>query len=167
MDHLKKHFPLTTKEGTTLDYLSYRITQSSAFISLDQTPYILSFARAYFKIIKFTKTDTPFRTDRQVEEEIINDSVCDPVELRTLVERYGEFQSNYGTVLHCSVNSRPYCSYPMASLGHFINILCLLGYLFMHKVMCYLHSHPNKPLIFPKQHASSTRSLRIHRSANE
>ena len=150
VNHLKQYFPLTTKEVPTLDYLSYRIIQSSAFISLDQTPCILSFTRAYFKIIKSTKTDIPFLTDRHVEDEIANASVCDLVELNALVVRYGEFQSNYGTVLHCSDNSRPDFSYSMAHLGHFINIHCLLGCLLMHKVMCYLHSHPNKPLIFPK-----------------
>ena len=70
-------------------------------------------------------------------------------------------------MLHFSVKSRPDCSHSMAWLGHFINVSCLLGCLLVHKVICYLQSHPNKPLMLTKQTTSSNRTLCIHLSANK
>ena len=105
---------------------------------------------------------TSFRTDRIVEDEIANAISCGSAELENLVEQCGDFQSNYGTVLHCSVKSRLDFSYSMARLGHFISVPCLLGHLLMHKVMCYVHSHPKKPLIFTKQNPSPHQLLRFH-----
>ena len=71
-------------------------------------------------------------------------------DLDDLNNKYGEFQTNYGTILNCSVNNRLDVSCTMAKLGHFITMLCCLGCLLLHKTMFYLKSHPNKPLKFPK-----------------
>ena len=46
--HPRKFFPLTTKEGPVIDYLNYRIIQSTNHISHDQTPRIKSFTDSYF-----------------------------------------------------------------------------------------------------------------------
>ena len=54
----------------------------------------------------------------------------------------------------------------MAKLSHFITVLCSLGNLLLHKIMCYSKSHANKSLIFPKQDLSSERKLSIRYSAN-
>ena len=89
-----------------LDYLSHRIAQPSSFITLYQTPCTPSLTKACFKIIKHAKIGTPFRIDRQVEDDISNSAACGSAKLEKLVEEHGAFQSNYGTVFHCSVSSR-------------------------------------------------------------
>ena len=90
-DHLNKCFPLTTKEGSTLDNLNHKIAQSSSFITLDQTLYMISFTKACLKFIKNVKTDTPFLTIRQVEDGIDNATAYGSIELEKLVAQYGEF----------------------------------------------------------------------------
>ena len=41
VDHIQQCFPLTTKTGNSLDYLNYRITQCSSFMTINQTPFIM------------------------------------------------------------------------------------------------------------------------------
>ena len=56
--------------------------------------------------------------------------------------------------------------YSIARLGDFQTVLCDLSYLLMHKLMCYLNTYPNKPLIFQKSPSSVERKIRVHWSAN-
>ena len=84
INHLKQYFPLTTKEGSEIEYSNYRITQSSSYVALDQTTCILPFTTSCFNKIKHTSTNTPFRTDRQVEDEIKNATPCSPSDLDRL-----------------------------------------------------------------------------------
>ena len=102
------------------------------------------FATSYFTNVKNAATNTQFHTDRQAEDEISNAVPFSPSELAQIDRKYGEFQSNYGTILHCSVNIHLDTSYSMDRLGHFMTITCSLGCLIAHKLMCYLKSHPNK-----------------------
>lgn len=115
----------------------------------------------------FRSTDTPFRTDRSVETDIANATPCIQSILDELNLLHGEFQSTYGTVLKSSVNIHLDVSYCMIRLGHFITIPCKLGHVLMHKLMCYLKTHMNKLLIFPKNASFSNRKIRLHWSSNE
>ena len=133
INHLKQYFPITTKEGATLQYLNYRITQSSSFIAMDQTPCILDITNSYFANRKHTKTDTPFRTDRKVEDEIANSQPCTQSDLDSFIKSFGEFSSTHGSILNCSVNSRLDVSHAMSRLGHFITIPCHLGFYYLTK----------------------------------
>ena len=143
------------------------VTQHSSFITLDETTCIMPFTTSYFNNIKNSSTDTPFRIDHQVEDDIANVALCRPSDLDHLNAKYGEFQSNYGAILHYLVNIRLDVSYSMARLGYFITTPCSLEHLLLHKIMCYLKSHPNKPLMFPKQVTLSDRRLRIHWSVKK
>ena len=63
--------------------------------------------------------------------------------------------------------SRPGVSYSVARLGYFLAVLCALGHALLHKLMCCAHTHPNKPLIFPKNPDKKERILRAHWSPNK
>ena len=54
---------------------------------------------------------------------------------------------NYGATQHFAISSRFHLSYCMAILGYFITVQCMLGCKLLHKIMCYLHNHMNKPII--------------------
>ena len=111
----------------------------------------MSSTASYFNNIKYTAADTLFHTDRHVEDDIDNAASCSPYDLESLNNTHGEFKSNYGTILCFSVNGRLDVSYSMARLVHFITMPCRVGYLLLHKIMCYLKSHPNKLLALPKK----------------
>ena len=55
----------------------------------------------------------------------------------------------------------------MIRIGHFIAILFRLGYVLLHKLMHYLKTCMNKPLIFPKNEYSSNIKIILHWHANK
>ena len=133
LDHLRGCFPLTTKDGPMLECLNHRITQSSSFNTINQTPHILAFTKSHFAKNKHAKTDTAFRADRMVEDKIANAQPYAQSELGSLNTTFGEFQSTHGTILNCSVNCRLDIACAMARLGHFIAMPCHLGFLLTHE----------------------------------
>ena len=46
-------------------------------------------------------------------------------------------------------------------------VLFELGRVLMHKLMCYLSTHPRTPLIFQKIISSEERKIRVHWSENQ
>ena len=61
--HLSAAFKITIQEGTQLNFLNFRIIQSPAGISIDQTAHILDKVKKYTS--SFSKIiNTPLRTDR-------------------------------------------------------------------------------------------------------
>lgn len=167
--HMQKYFSITTQHGDKLDYLNYRITQSATHITMDQTQHIMKMTKEYFSKSKipFKKSDIPFRTDRTVEDDIANALPCSQEEVNKLDSQYGEYSSTYGSYNHVSMSSRPDISYSTARLGYFLTVPCPLGYALLHKGICYLHTHPNKPLMFPKKPKQKERVVRVHWSANK
>ena len=111
----------------------------------------MPFTASYSKNIKHTAADALFHTDRHIEDDIDNAAPFSPYDLESLNNTHGEFKSNYGTILCFSVNGRLDVSYSMARLVHFITMPCRAGCLLLHKIMCYLKSHPNKLLTLPKK----------------
>ena len=158
--HDQKYYPLATKEGPIIENVNFRIMQSKNHISFDQTP-------CYFLNATYLSACTPLRIDCQVENDIVDTTQCIQSKLDELNVTCGEFQSNYGTILNSSVNSRLEVSYSMIRIGHFIAILFRLGYVLLHKVMHYLKTHMNKPLIFPKNESSSNIKIILHWHANK
>lgn len=167
--HFKEFFDITAKYGNNLAYLNYRITQSDAHVALDQTEHISKMTAAYFQKSKvpFKHTGIPFRADRNAEDEIANVRPCTQREKDALDDQYGEHSSACGSINHVPMCSRPDASYSTARLGYFLTVPCSLGCSLLHKEMCYFHSHPNKPLIFPKQPKRSERVLRVQWAANK
>ena len=59
-----------------LKYLNYYITQSETFATINQNEYAFKMTKKYFSRAPFTKTDIPFRIDRNVEDKIANAQPC-------------------------------------------------------------------------------------------
>ena len=165
--HLRKYFPITTKHGKVLEYLNYCIIQSDSHVTVDQIDHIIKMTTAYFSKAPFKKKDIPFHTDRTVEDGISNAQSCVPTAMKALDDKHGECSSTHGSINHVSMCSRPDMSYSTTRLGCFLTVPCALGCALFHKSMCYLQSHPNKPLIFLKNRKISERVLRAHWSANK
>ena len=136
---------------------------------MDQTQHIIKMTKEYFhkSAIPFRKTDIPFRTDRTVEDEIANALQCSQEDVNKLDAEYGMHSSAYGACNHVSMCSQPDASYSTARLGYFLAAPCPLGYTLLHKGMCYLHTHPNKPLIFLRKPKQKERVLQVHWSTNK
>ena len=65
------------------------------------------------------------------------------------------------------MSSRPDLSCSMARLGYFITVPYQLGCIILHTVFCYLHSHPNKTLLFQKSPTDANRLMRVNWSENK
>ena len=113
INHLKRFFPIATKEGSVLSYLNYRITQSSAHVTLDQSDHMSKITTKHFSKAPYTKTDIPFRNDREVENDIANSQLCDSTALSSLMYMHGDYSSNYGAMKHVTIISRFDASYSM------------------------------------------------------
>ena len=66
INHSKKIFPITTKEGSGFTYLNYRITQSSSHATIDQTDHMRKITLKYFETAPSTKKSMIFWTDKKV-----------------------------------------------------------------------------------------------------
>ena len=96
---------------------------------MEQTYHILKMKLAYFKNIKYLSTNTPFRTYRKVESEIINTTLSPPEKQSILQSKYGDVSSNFGASLRTIVWIRLDIGHSMTRLGCFQKVLCDLGYL--------------------------------------
>ena len=75
---------------------------------------------------------------------------------------HGDYSSTHGSNSHIAASSRRDLSYSACRLGCFLTVLCKLGCILMCKVMCYLHIHLNKSLIFTKSLSEEQRKLKVH-----
>ena len=114
--------------------------QSNNYVSIKQTYCAMKTIKAYFNNhskLKPTKTNAPFRTDREVENETSNAQPYTKEEEDHLIEENGEYGSACGSNQHIAVNSRPDLSYTIHRLGYFSMIPFQLGHMLTHKTMCY------------------------------
>ena len=138
-----------------------KVIQSSDGISFDQTEHILQMLEPHFpRSSSFTRTDTPFRTDRGYEQELMDFTPASHSELKLLEKEYGgSFATLYGQLLHVATISRPDISYALMRLGRFQPGPCRLGFEGLRKVFRFLASHPNIPIMYKKHSNSKSSSL--------
>ena len=149
---IEKSYDITMQEGLILKYLNLQIIQSDAGISIDQTQHIIRMLKPHYpKGSTFTKTNIPFRTDRDYEKELMDAIPATPPELRLLETEYkGSYATLYGQLLHVATVSRPQISYALLSLGKFQSGPCRLGFDGLKRIFRYLATHPNIPIMYPK-----------------
>ena len=100
----------------------------------------------------FTRTDTPFRTDKSYEAERLDAIPATPAELKSLEKEYGSsFATLYGQLLHVATITRPDISYAMMRLGRFQSGPCKLGFEGLRRIFRFLVSHPNIPIMYTKK----------------
>ena len=75
---------MTTKEGSVLSHLNYRITQSSSHVALDQSDHMSKVTNKHLIKAPRAKTDIYFRTEREVENDIANTQPCHSTALSSL-----------------------------------------------------------------------------------
>ena len=110
-----KYFTYTTRTGTELSFLNYRIIQSEWGISIDQTTHIRQNILAkYFpdKTMKVPFQSSPFPLDNGVEMKIFEATDLSDKELSELAKIHrGGYSTWAGALLHIAVKSRPDLSY--------------------------------------------------------
>ena len=80
----------------------------------------------------------------------------------------GAYPHTYGQVLHIGMSSCSDICYALSRLGYFQIVTCKLGFESIRRVLRYLYSHTNKPLVFPKNiKRSSTMTIRAYWSKKE
>ena len=149
---IEKSYDITIQDGAILKYLNLQIIQSDAGISIDQTQHILKMLEPHYpKSSKFTKTDIPFRTDKEYETEMMDAIPASPSELALLEKEYkGSYSTLYGQLLHVATVSRPQISYALLRLGKFQSGPCKTGFDGLKRIFRYLATHPNIPIMYPK-----------------
>ena len=159
--NLSKAFKITSQEGPVLKYLNFRIVQSQHGISIDQTDHILEMVEPHYpRSSHFSKVDSPFRTDRSYEHELNTSIPASKDELKLLETQYGgSYLKLYGQLLHVSTMSRPQISNALLRLGKFQSGPCKLGFDGLKRIFKYLASHPNIPIMYPKNPSQESKKL--------
>jgi len=165
-DKLHSAFGVTSQNGDVIHYLNYRIIQSAHGISIDQNKFILDIVHQYIPAnSKCPKIDTPLRTDRQFDNEVLESTPASPKELKQLIVEFkAEYRTIFGQLCHIMKASRPDLSNAINRLGVFQCAPNRLAYMSIYRVLQYLFNHPNVPLIYPKQNFSSDTALTVHSS---
>ena len=168
-DTIATQFKIKVVNEQCFKYLNWRIIQSKAAISADQSGHINSLVEEYFSKQRPRSCHIPFRTDSEVDDEIFAAHMCSDEDLVHLEQEYGaSYAHTYGQLLHVAQSSRPDLSYPLCRLGYFQTVLCSLGFQSLRRVLRYLATHPNKPLIFPKKiKPNGSTNIRVYWSCKE
>lgn len=166
---LQQAFGTTTQTGTVLSYLNYRIIQSTHAISVDQTDFIQSIVNQYIPATtKSTKIDTPLRTDRNFDNEIKNSIPATEQELKQLcIEYKSDFRTIFGQLCHIMKASRPDIANAINRLGVFQAAPNRLAFKSVYRILQYLKTHPNVPLVYPKQPFTSSTTFRVYSSSGD
>jgi len=108
-DKLHSAFGVTSQNGSIIYYLNYRIIQSHSAISIDQTQFILDIVHKCIpKNSKCPRIDTPLRTDRQFDSEILHCLPASASDLKELSIQYkGDYRTIFGQICHIMKASRP------------------------------------------------------------
>jgi len=163
---LQAAFGTTTQTGHTLHYLNYRIIQSPHAISIDQTDFIISILDLYLpRNAKCPRIDTPLRTDKQFDLEVLQSIPALPSELEQLsLEFKGDFRTIFGQICHIMKASRPDLANAVNRLGVFQVAPNRLAFTCVRRVLQYLKTHPNVPLVYPRTPFSLDTTLVVHSS---
>ena len=167
LNKLRAAFGTTTQSGSIIRYLNYRIIQSVHAISIDQTEFIQGLLPEYFPPnSKVAKTNTPLRSDKQFNEEIISSIPASPNELKRLALQYkGDYRTIFGKICHVMKASRPDLSNAVNRLGVFQSAPNELAFKSIYKTLQYLHTHPNVPLVFPRENFQAESIFQCHSTA--
>ena len=165
-DQLQSAFGTTTQTGSILSYLNYQIIQSSTAISVDQTEFVLSIVNQYISLnTKSPRIDTPLRTHKEFDLEIRDTIPVSPAELKALIVEYKvDFRTIFGQICHTMKASRPHLANVVNRLGVFQAGPNRLAYKCIYRVLHYLNTHPNVPLVYPKQMFTDNTTLKVYSS---
>ena len=140
--HLNRFMLLTQKEDEKLKCLNFRIIQSKNHTSINQTYYVMNMTDFHFNKVKHLSTDNLFRNDHKVDSKIANTTPNAPEIQFMLYDKHCDSSSKFGDALHAMVWTKLDRGFSIKGLGCFQTVLCELGYFLMHKLMCYLNTHP-------------------------
>ena len=168
-EKLNTAFGVTSQKDNIIYYLNYRIIQSQYAISIDQTQFIIDIVRNYIPAnSKCPRVDTPLRTDRQFDLEILESVPATPSELKQLAIQYkGEYRTIFGQLCHIMKASRPDLSNAINRLGIFQVAPNKLAFQSIYRVLQYLHTHPNVPLVYPRQAFNASSCLQVYSSKGD
>ena len=167
LSYLRRHFGITTKTGSRLDYLNLRIIQSSAGISYDQTEHIQDEILPIFfppdSTERLKPVHTPFRTDSAYERELAEALPAQaPGQLQRLEQRYkGSYPRIMGMIMHVFVWSRNDLGYALSRLSKFIQTPSEPSFAGLWRALRYLATHTHRPCLFPRQTIDGYHTIRL------
>ena len=168
-DLLNTAFGVTYQDSSVIKYLNYNIIQSEFGISLDQTEFISGILDEYIpKNMKVPKTDTPLRTDKQFGIEVADSTPADVAELKRLrTEFRGDFRTIFGKLCHIMKASRPDLSNAINRLGVFQVSPNRLAFQCLYRILYYLKTHINVPLMYPPTPFTESSSFTCYSSRGD
>ena len=168
-EYLEKYFEIKTNTGNVLHFLNMRITVGKQGISLDQTEAIITFCRQYWGLPeKLKSVKTPFRTDSELEKELLEDLPANPMELKRLEKEYGgSYRSIYGSLLYFSNHTRMDIAYAMCRWGKYLAAPTAAAFAGLRRICRYLAIHPHRPIFFPCLPITGNNLMAFHWSPKE
>ena len=150
-----KYFTYTTRTGTELSFLNYRIIQSEWGNSIDQTtPICQNILAKYFpdKTMKVPFQSSPFPLDNGVEMKIFEANYLSDKELSELAKIHrGGYSTWAGALLHIADKSRPGLSYVAMRLTGYNSNPRRPCFTILQQTMAYLYHHPHIPIMYSRK----------------
>ena len=151
---LRDYFTITTTDADVINFLNYRIIQSSHGISIDQTDHIhKNVLNAYFpdKTMKIPHQTSPFPLDPKFENVLFHALPLTNAMLQDLEEKFhGGFGHWVGALQHIQEKSRPDLGYSLMRLSGYLSAPTMPCFQVLHQTMCYLYHHPHVPIMYPR-----------------
>ena len=160
-----QYFEFTTRTGTELSFLNYRIIQSKHGVSIDQTNHIKqTILQVYFKdtpTVIFQSS--PFPRDPKFEIELFKALPLSDEDLEKMANKInGTYQFYVGALQHVASHSRSdiqYATMRLAGYNANPNAKCFQA---LDQLLCYLYHHPHIPTMFPRKKTTNETPIASH-----
>ena len=165
--YMKKHLNLTAKSDTVLEYLNLRIVQTDAGISYDQTEHIQNtIVNKFFppqSTERLKTVHTPFRTDSEFENDLVEQLPATGDELKALEKQYkGTFPSIIGQIMHVYVWSRPELGFTCGRLSRYTTSPNAAAFAGLYRALRFLATHTHRPIMYPRRSIDGYHTLRVN-----
>ena len=157
-------FAYTTNDGEVLQFLNYRIIQSSYGTSIDQYNHIRqTILQVFFHegaTIPFHSS--PFPLETTVEMDLFRSRPLTDEENAEMTKRYnGSYMHWTGVLLHIASKSRWDLEYLAMRLSGYNNCPSIISYEILYKGMCYLFHHPHIPIMYPRPNKTKSPDIML------
>ena len=156
------YFAYTTKEGTTLQFLNYRIIQSDHGTAIDQSNHIRqTMLRVFFPDPPIVPCQSsPFPLEASTEIDLFQAAPMSDKCIQMMTKQYhGSYNHWVGALLHIADKSRWDISYLAMRLSGYNNCPSIVCYNILYQGMCYLFHHPHVPLMYPSKRMINKQTL--------
>lgn len=157
---MREGLKVTEQIGSILNFGNFRIVQSKHCITIDQTKHILDTLDYFFdENEQIPVTKTPLRTDKEFNEQMNLAIPATKEQLAIFQKQFkGSYAAIFGKILNIMTGTRSDIANALNRLGVFQAAPTEIGFYSLRRVLYYLKTFPNIPLVYPRhqENGSST-----------